>query len=126
MREGGEIREVEDQESHGERQHRRGSNLRRERNPETHRADELSPPRLSPRRRRGPPRHAGEDVHDQQVHGEHREVPRVLARHRESPEDVRDYGLVREAVCEHGGPGRVHGERDGRFDLAVDAGRGGE
>ena len=54
MREGGEIREVEDQESHGERQHQWSSNLHRERNPETHRADELSPPRLSPCRRRGP------------------------------------------------------------------------
>ena len=65
MREGGEIREVEDQESHGERQHRRSSNLRRERNLETHRADELSPPHLLPRRRRGPSRHdAGEDVHN--------------------------------------------------------------
>ena len=64
MREGGEIWEVEDQESHGERQHRRSSNLRRERNLETHRADELSPPRLLPRRRRGPSRHVGEDVHN--------------------------------------------------------------
>ena len=64
MREGGEIREVEDQESHGERQHQRSLNLRRECNPETHRADELSSPRLSPRHRHGPSRHAGEDVHN--------------------------------------------------------------
>ena len=64
MREGGEIQEVEDQESHGERQHRRSSNLCQERNPEMHRADELSPPCPSPRRHRGPSRHAGEDVHN--------------------------------------------------------------
>lgn len=113
MREGGEVGEIEGQESDREGQHGRRPDLRRELHPQAQRADELPPPLLAPRRRRRPPRHPGEDDRDQQVHGEHRQIARIDARHREPAEDVGDHGPVREAVRKHGGSGRVYGEFHG-------------
>lgn len=126
MREGREIREAQGQEGDREGEHGRRSDLRRERDPQAQRADELPPPRLPPRRRRRPPRHAGEDDHHQQVHGLDRQGPRLLPRHRKPPEDVGDHGPIREAVRQHGGPGRVHGELHGREHLPLDAGGRGQ
>ena len=60
------------------------------------------------RRGEGRPRQASQDVHDQQVHVENRQVPGVVVRHLKPPKDVGDNGLIREVVCEHGGPVEVH------------------
>ena len=125
VREGGEGGETEGEEGDREGQHGRRPDLRRELHPQAQRADELPPPLLPPRRRRRAPRHAGEDDLDQQVHGQHRQIARVHARHRQPAEDVRDDGPVRAPVRQHGGAGRVHGELHGRQHLALDSrGRG--
>lgn len=126
MREGGEGGEIEGKEGDREGQHGWRSDLRRELHPQAQRADELSPPRLPPRRRRRPPRHAGQDDRHQQVHGQHRQIARVHARHRKSSEDVGDDGPVRAPVRQHGGAGRIHGELHGREHLAFDSGRRGQ
>ena len=126
MRERGERRETQGQESDREGQHGRSPYLRRERHPQTHRADELPPPLLTPRRRRRPPRHTGQDDHHQQVHGLHRQVSRIYSCHRQFAEDVRDDGPVREAIRQHGGSGRVYGEFHGWIDLAFDSGGRGQ